>query len=282
MSFNSLVRICLFGAALVGSCAASAELPQPVLKPDPNNLTVGLGVAMAPTYEGSDDYALTQAVLVRGQVAGFSFFSRGTALYLDLAREQPNAPIDLLIGPMANLRFDRSMAIKDRPVRRLGKLDTAIEAGAFVGIGRSGLLNPYDYAMVRFDLVKDVSGTHRGFIMTPNLEYGTPLSRKTYIGANLSADYVDGDFARTYYTVDAPGRVRSGLRRFDARSGFKNARLTLLGTQRVTGDLTSKGLGVFLVGSYSRMLGSFADSPLVRDAGSRNQYFAAAGLTYSF
>ena len=41
-------------------------------------------------------------------------------------------------------------------------------------------------------------------------------------------------------------------------------------------------LGLFGIASYKRMLGKFADSPLVRDAGSADQAFAVAGVLYSF
>ena len=274
---------CLAGAGLLlAASAASAQTTEPGAPPPGDSITIGIGGAIAPTYEGSNDYSLVPAALVRGQLAGFNFFSRATALYVDLAREPAGAKTDLLIGPMGNLRFDRSNAIEDVAVRRLGKLDTAIELGGFVGLGRSGLLNPYDYGSVRLDVVTDVTGTHDGTIVTPNIEYGTPLNRKTYAGLNLSADHASGSFADTYYSVDAAGSARSGLRQYDAGSGFKNARITLLGVRMLTGDLTTTGLGFFVVGSYSRMFGDFKNSPLVRDVGSKNQYFAAAGLSYSF
>ena len=259
--------------------AQTADQPAP---PTGDAITIGLGAAYAPSYEGSNDYVVTPAAIVRGQVSGFNFFSRATALYVDLAREAPGSKSDFLIGPMANLRFDRSSRIKDDAVEALGELDMAVELGAFVGLGQSGLLNPYDYGQARVDFVHDVTDTHDGYVLTPTLEYGTPLSRTTYVGLGLSADYASGRFADTYYSVDAAGSARSGLRAFDAGSGFKNARVTLLATHMLTGDLTTHGLGVFAVGSYSRMFGDFKDSPLVRDVGNPNQFFAAAGLSYSF
>ena len=64
-------------------------------------------------------------------------------------------------------------------------------------------------------------------------------------------------------------------------SGFKSAGLTGLVVQDLGGD-GRKGLGLFALAGYKRMLGQYADSPIVRDAGSANQGFAVAGLTYSF
>ena len=51
--------------------------------------------------------------------------------------------------------------------------------------------------------------------------------------------------------------------------------------QDLSGD-GRKGLGLFALAGYKRLLGQYADSPIVRDAGSANQGFAVAGLTYSF
>lgn len=280
MRFAGLKTAALLAPLLTAAPAlAQTEAPTP---PTGDLFSLGLGAAYAPSYEGSDDYVVTPAVILRGRVSGFNFFSRATALYLDLAREDPAAKTDLLIGPMGNLRFDRSSRIEDEAVKRLGELDLAVELGAFVGVGQTGLLNPYDYGQARLDFVHDVTGTHRGYVLTPTLEYGTPLSRLTYVGAGLSADYASGEFADTYYSVDRAGTARSGLRSFDADSGFKNARFTLLATHMLTGDLTTSGLGVFAVGSYSRLFGDFKNSPLVRDVGDADQYFAAVGLNYTF
>ena len=275
-------------AALALAAPAFAQDAAEPTAPVGDQLTIGIGVAAAPTYEGSDDYSYAPAALVRGQVSGFNFFSRATSGYFDLAREAPGAKTDFLIGPMVNFRFDRSRAIEDSVVRRLGKLDTAIELGGFIGIGRTGLLNPYDYAQARIDFVHDVTDTHDGYVVTPTLEYGTPLSRTTYVGAALSADYASGKFADTYYSVDAVGSLASGLPVYDADSGFKNVRFTLLGNQMVTGDLVEGGLSLFAVGSYSRMFGDFKRSPLVdgfgafEGRGSADQYFLALGLAYTF
>jgi MipA family protein len=247
-----------------------------------DHVSIGVGAAYAPSYEGSDDYNCNPAAIIRGRVGGFNFFSRATALYFDVARGDPAARTDFLIGPMVNLRFDRSNRIKDDAVERLGELDMAIEAGAFVGMSRTGVLHEYDTIQARLDFVHDVSGTHDGYVVTPNLEYGTPLSVNAYVGASVSADFASGDFADTYYSVDPAGTARSGLRTYDADGGLKNARFTLLGLHSLTGNLTTSGLSLFAVGSYSRMIGGFRDSPLVADVGSRHQYFAAGGLSYTF
>ncbi len=246
-----------------------------------DTLTIGLGASYLPSYEGSDDYVLSGAGLVRGRVSGFNFYSRATSLLIDVVREPAGAPINVEFGPMVNLRLDRTSRIRDSRVRALGEIDTAFEAGAFLGVTRNGVLHGYDFLTARVDVVHDVTDTHGSLIVTPNIEYATPLSRQTLIGLSLSADHVGGGYARTYYGVSAGGALASGLAPYDLDGGFKNVRLTLLGTQSLSGDLR-RGLGLFAIGSYSRLLGDFKRSPIVRDAGDADQFLAAIGLAYTF
>ena len=53
------------------------------------------------------------------------------------------------------------------------------------------------------------------------------------------------------------------------------------GIESLSGDLR-KGWAVFALGGYGRLLGRYADSPLVKDTGSRNQWLGGLGVAYSF
>jgi outer membrane scaffolding protein for murein synthesis (MipA/OmpV family) len=260
---------------------ASAAAAQDVVDDGGDNFTIGLGGAYAPSYDGSDDYVLTGAGLLRGRVSGFNFYSRATALYFDVIREAPSAPVNFELGPMANVRFDRSNRIKDDQVEALGELDTAIELGGFAGLTKNGLFHEYDLLTVRLDVYHDVTDTHDSTVWAPNLEYGTPLSTTVFVGLGLSAEHVGGGFADTYYTVTPAGAVASGLPAYDLDGGWKNWRGTLLGTWSLSGDLR-RGFALFAVGSYARLLGDFKDSPIVSEAGDADQFFGALGVSYTF
>lgn len=273
---------------LLGALAATASAPalaqtEPVpVASEPNSLTIGLGVAAAPSYEGSDDYMAVPAGLAFGKIGGFSYYTRATTLYVDLLREPYGERVDLALGPVANLRIDRAGRIGDAQVEALGELDWAVELGGFAGIAINGVLHQYDTVTARVSYIHDITDTHDSFIVTPGIEYGTPLSRKLYAGVQVSADYVGGDFATTYYAVSPAGSAASGLSPFSIDSGWKNIRASLLGTWKLTGDLTTGGWGLFGIASYSAMLGDFADSPLVSEAGDSDQFFIGGGLTYTF
>lgn len=246
-----------------------------------DNFTIGLGAGYAPSYEGSDSYVISPAGLVRGRVSGFSFYSRATALYVDLVREAPGADINVEIGPMANVRIDRSSRIRDDRVEALGEIGTAIELGGFAGVTRNKVFHDYDFATARIDVIHDVADAHDSLVIAPNLEYATPLSTRFLLGASLSAEHVPGKFADTYYSITPAGALASGLAAYDAASGWKNVRGTLLATYSLSGDLR-QGAAIFAVGSYSRLIGDFKRSPIVRDAGDANQWFGALGVSYTF
>ncbi|HEX8124941.1 MAG TPA: MipA/OmpV family protein [Allosphingosinicella sp.] len=282
-----IAKTCLRAAALalplMAAAPASAQEGEEQGRPDDrNSLTIGLGGAYLPSYEGSDDYILTPAGLAFGKVAGFGFATRGTALYLDLIPDKADSPFSFDFGPLANVRLDRTSRIKDPRVRALGELDTAIELGAWAGLRKNGVLHEYDSLGARVAWQKDVGDTHDGTIVTPAIEYSSPLSTRTLASFSLQAEHVSDRYARTYYSVSPAGSAASGLAPYNADGGWKSWRATLLFGQSLTGDLRHPKLSLFGGVGYSRLLGDVARSPIVRVAGDRDQYFATAGLAYTF
>lgn len=249
---------------------------------DPNSLTIGLGGAYVPSYEGSDDYGFTPIGVAFGKVAGFSFTTRGSGIALDLVRDPSDADVEFAFGPVAHLRFDRTGGIKDARVKALGEIDRAFELGAHVGVKKNGLLHQYDSLGVRVTWQTDVSNTHDSSIVTPAIDYETPLSEKTYASLGFEAERVGDGYARTYFGVSPSGAAASGLPAYTADGGWKNWRVTLILAQMLTGDLRDPGLAIFGGVAYSRLLGDFKRSPIVSIAGDSDQYFATVGLSYTF
>ena len=269
--------------ALLAATPAFAQSTDAAL-PDPNDqsdtFTIGAGAAYLPDYEGSDDYRIIPAAAIRGRLSGISFFTRATYLYVDVIPRGDGA-LEFDLGPIAGVRLNRTGKIKDDFVDLLPERKTAFEIGGFAGVTYHGLTNPYDALSFRLDVVKDMGDAHESTIFTPTIDFGTPLSRRTYVGASLSAEWVGGGYADYYYSITPADALASGLAPYDADGGFKSWRLGLLVNQSITGDLTN-GLSVFGTGSYSRLSGDFKDSPIVDDRGSASQWLAAVGLAYTF
>jgi outer membrane scaffolding protein for murein synthesis (MipA/OmpV family) len=278
--FQKAGRLIAAGAMLLSAPALAQDNPMP--EDDGNSLTIGAGVGYVPTYEGSDDYRIIPAAIVRGEVGRHGFFTRGLQAYFDLIPEAPGEKLDLSFGPVAAVRLNRTSSIKDARVRALGELDTAIEIGGFAGIAKTGVItSDYDTLSFRVAYLKDVADAHDSHIISPSLEYGTPLSRFSYVGLGVSAEWVGDGYASYYFDVTPAGSLASGLAPFQADGGFKSWSANIFGAQALSGDLI-RGLSLFAVGSYTRLQGDFRRSPIVADAGSPNQWFGAIGLAYSF
>lgn len=272
---------------LAALCVASPALAQdndPLPSPEEVNsgdgLTIALGAAMTPDYEGSNDYRLIPGGAIRGKAGGISFQTRGTYLYVDLLPGGPGN-VDFDFGPIAGVRLNRTGKIKDDFVDLLPERKTAIEVGGFAGIGVKGVTNPYDRLGVRLDVLKDVGDAHQSTTFSPSLEFSTPLSRTLFVGASLSADFAGDRYADYYFSITPLDALASGLPAFDADGGMKNWKAGLLVNQSLSGDLR-RGLSLVGTGSYSRLVGDFKHSPIVSQRGSASQWFGALGLAYSW
>lgn len=272
-------------AAMAQSTGVPAE-PNP--SPDPNltgdTLTVGVAAVNMPDYDGSNDYRWLPAPAAIGSFKGVAFQLLGNRLSVDLIPPVDGSTVDVQLGPIAVLNFNRSSTknIDDPRVRALGKIDRSVELGGYVGVGKTGIItSPYDKLSASLSYRHDVSGVHNSGILTPSVNYLTPLSRKSAVTLFAAAEHAGRGFARTYYDVGPAGSLASGLPVYHARGGWKEVSLGLAGTYALTGDLLH-GFKVVAGGTYRRLLNDFADSPIVSIAGSRNQWLGAVGLAYTF
>lgn len=249
-----------------------------------DRVTVAVGVANVPSYEGSDTNRWIPAAAIQGNVAGISFITRGLVGYIDVIPQEPGPTWDFQLGPVLALNLDRTSRkrIDDTRVEALGDRKTAFELGGFVGIGKTGVItSDYDKASVYVAYRHDVRNAHDSYVITPTFDYGTPLSRKAFVGITAEANYIGRGYAQTYYSVNPAGAVASGLPVFTADKGWKDWSLSAFATYALTGDLLH-GLGVGAGVRYSRLLNDAKDSPVTRIAGDRDQWYGAVGLTYTF
>ena len=275
----------LTGAALLLLPAIASAQPAGSGRPpeDRNSLVLGLGGGIAPEYEGADDYGFQPGGVIQGKVDGFDFQVRGPNIYVDLLRDAPESRWNLIAGPVAQVRFERNSRndIDDPRVAALGTRDTAVELGGYVGIGRKGFLIPP--ASLTFDLafVRDVAGAHDSFILTPGVALSSPLSQRSFARLGVTADYVGKGYGRTYFDVAALPSP-DALPAYATRgSGLKSIGTTFLLTHDLGGD-NRKGWALFGLAGYKRLLGQYARSPIVRDAGSADQFLGIAGIAYAF
>ena len=260
----------------------AGDLPAPSEINSRDTLTIAAGAGIVPDYEGSDDYRIIPVGAVRGRYKGIGFSTRGTYLYVDVV-PRGSGHVDFEFGPAAGLRFNSRKHIDDPVVKLLPNRKTAFEIGAFAGVGYNGLTNPYDRLAFRVDVLHDVGSAHKSTVVSPNIEFSTPVSRTTYIGANVGLEFVSNKFADYYFSISPADRLATGnqLPVFNADGGLKNWKAGLLVNQSLSGNLLH-GLSIFGLGQYSRLVGDFKRSPIVSQRGSANQWIGAVGLGYTW
>ncbi|OYY79622.1 MAG: hypothetical protein B7Y43_00675 [Sphingomonas sp. 28-62-20] len=264
-----------------GSTQSAPKLQVDTADLNRDTLTVGGGIGYVPSYEGSDDYVIVPAAAIRGRVNGFNFSTRGLEASVDLIRGA--SKWDFQAGPAVSLTVNRTGRIVDPRVRALGKRKVAFQVGGFVGISKTGIItSPYDSLGVRVEYARDVTNVHESYLISPSITYATPLSRRAYVAISGTASIVGDGYARTYFAVDPAGSAASGLPVFaNPKGGVKSYGGVVLVNYALTGDLLH-GLGLFATGSYNKLQGDFARSPLTSVAGSSNQWYGAVGLGYTF
>ncbi|WP_230206871.1 MipA/OmpV family protein [Novosphingobium sp. Gsoil 351] len=249
---------------------------------DGDYLTVGVGGFYGPSYEGSDDYVLFPAPVIQGRLLGVAITPRPGGIALDFIPDAKDAKVGFSLGPVANIRRDRVSKIKDPVVKRLGKLETAVEVGGNAGVTVYDVVTGYDSLTVSADARWDVAGAHKGMLWGPSISYFTPVSKGVAVNLAISAEHMDRDYADYYFTVSPTGAVASALPTFQAKGGWKNVGVNALVGVDFDGDLTNGGLAGFVTGGYTKLLGDAKRTPLTSIRGDADQWLVGAGLAFTF
>src|SRR5690606_21325562 len=179
-------------------------------------------------------------------------------------------------GPI--LRYQRSRKDVDDPrVDAMRQVSGALELGGYVGVLFRDPDAPMRRLGLRVEFLQDVSGSHEGSHANLVLEGGYPVGDHWSLDGEIFAGYGSADFMDTYFSVDPDNAARSGLRTFDADAGFKDAGIRFMLSRQLTDQWN---IGV--IGVYKRMLDDAGDSPVVRDAGSRDQFVTGVVLTWRY
>jgi outer membrane protein len=241
-------------------------------QPPADGLEVTLGLGAAPDYLGSDDY-------VAAPLPGFQY-RRG-----DVAVRSNNLGVEAKwslgpasIGAIARLDPGRNdlFDVKDRAVKRLGRVKAAAEVGALAEAAFP-LGEPGGAMLVsRISLVRRVSDSD-GWLVEASAGPLVQLSPELSVAAFVSASVQSDGYADTFFSVDGAGAARSGLRRFKAGGGCRDVGVLLLATGTV-----SERVAVSVIASYTRLQGDARRSPIVSERGAAGQRFAGVSLTYRF
>jgi len=233
---------------------------------------VALGVGMAPDYLGSDDYTAVVGPSGRIGVGGMRYVELvATQLSVNLIDHR-----FMRAGPMVNYRFGRD-GVSDDAVDLMAKIDDTFEAGAFFGVESVNAVNPRIRLRAGVEFLIDAGGEHDSFTTTISARYWHPLSLAFDFGIGAGVTYGGGGFMERYFGVSATDSARSGLPMFDASSGVRDLQISPVLVLHLS-EKWHLGAGI----QYRRLLDSAADSPIVEQRGSRDQFIGGVAVAYSW
>ena len=238
-----------------------------------DTLKLGIGAGVAPDHEGSDEYRVVPFPSFSWETDLFTLRTRGPGLEADFV---PSKAFGL--GPILRDDFGRD-DVDDAVVSLLPDVEGSLEAGGFAEIAFpvGQFVNGPVLATARVEATQGLGDDGHGGLEAKGsvglLVPGEPLT----VGANLSVTWADEDYMRSFFGVTAAGAAASGLPVYTPDAGIKDVGASLFASY----DLT-EAWAVTAVASYTRLLGDAADSPIVTQRGSENQFFGGLGFTYTF
>jgi outer membrane protein len=259
---------------LVLPAAARAQTAAEEAAPPPEDGWSGfvaVGPAVMPRFEGADEYRLVPFVIGTVRNGGVSVDFQGSRIRADLVPDER-----LALGPLVNVRLGRDQDAGGR-VGALDQIDAAVELGGFVGLRLGG--NRLGQGQIQLDLtaMADVSGTHGGALVTGSASYVALRSQRFSLAFDAQTTWGDAAYTRTYFGITPGESTRSGLGAYRPGASLRDA-----GAGATFGYQFDRRWGVIGRIGWTYLLGDAADSPIVRDEGSRHQGVAGLALSYRF
>ncbi len=231
-----------------------------------------VGAVSIPEFEGAEDQS-TKPLIAASMRWGNRY----------VAWDGTNGRFNILnhsafeFGPVVNLTFGRDDEIEPLRVRKLGEIDDAFEAGVFAAYNLADVFNDGDVLRFSLQALKDVSDTHDGTIGEFATSYRMRVNERLAITAATSIGFANDDYADTYFSVSAAGARASGLPAAKVDGGTKDSALSL----SVNYDVSERW-SIFGFVKAARLIGDYADSPIVEFEGDKNQVSAGFGLGWRF
>jgi outer membrane protein len=273
---SELMNASLRAAALLAVAAMAARQGQaedlviPLELPQPN--FIGLAVGAYPDYFGSSDYNVGAAPLGRLSLSGARF----VRLMANEIRVNVLDHPDWQLGPVGLWRFGRE-DVDNAVVDRVHQIDDSISLGLFGGYVWRDPEEIRRMAGVSAWALGDVSGVYNGWTAGLNAYAMQPVAKMVTVGGGAAFTYGSGSYMDEYFGVTPADSLASGLPVYAPGSGVRDVR----GWAAAVLHLSPQwhlGAGAM----YSRLVGDAADSPLVSQEGSKNQWIYGVGALYAW
>ncbi|MGP9818550.1 MipA/OmpV family protein [Salinarimonas sp. NSM] len=260
----ALLAATALSAAVVGLAATPASALE-FLRGD-WTVTIGARGAAVPVFEGSDEMRFRPLPIFSVRRAGTRSTWKAPDDGLRLGLLQHDR---LRIGVSGGFRGARDED-QSNDLRGLGDVEWAGEIGVFAEIWASDVLR------LSVDVRRGFNG-HDGVLADLGVDWVARPEPAWTLSVGPRVRLASDDYMDTYFGVTPVQSARSGLPVYDPDAGLRS--IGLLGSAQValTQSWTAMGYA-----RYDRLMGDVADAPLVRFRGSRDQFGAGIGLSYSF
>ncbi len=274
--WSTSTRVSLHVAAVLAVAAVAArqghadDFVIPLEIPQVN--FVGLGVGAYPDYFGSEDSRVGVAPIGRLSLGGARFVRLMVNDIRVNVLDHPNWQL----GPVGLWRFGREDV--DNPVvDRMHSIDDSLSVGLF---GAYLWRDPREFrrtASVGTWALGDASGVYNGWTAGLNAHATQPVAKMVTLAGGAAVTYGSSQYMDEYFGVTPQDSLASGLPVYVPGSGVRDGRGWALALLHLSPQW-HLGAGVM----YSRLLGDAADSPIVSDEGSKDQWVYGAGALYAW
>jgi len=243
---------------------AAPGLAQEQAAKEPWRTRIGLGAQLVPSFPGADSVSVRPLVSVsraRGD-SMFEFEAPDESFGFPVVRQGKFA-----FGPA--IGFDGSRTAKDVGAN-LPKVGFTVEAGAFAQYSIS------DSVRVRAELRKGVGG-QKGLVSSIGADFVAREGDEWLFSVGPRVTIADRKYQRAYFAVAPEDSAGSGLAAYSAGGGIQS-----VGAAAGYIRQLSRRWGLYSYAKYDRLIGDAADSPIVMNFGSRDQFSGGLAATYTF
>ena len=229
---------------------------------------LGGGLAVVPRYPGSDRhetrfFPVISFTFGRLFVGGDPGGGEGGGVGVRLLGDK-----NWTLGFALAADFDKAREESDDPrLQGLGDIDGTVRATLFA-------VYQYRWLALRAGVSPDIGGENQGTLARLDLFGRYAATKQLIFNAGPGLTWASGQYARTFFAIDAEQSARSGLPQYEAGRGVNNVRVSIGATYLVTKSLTAGARA-----ARAKLVGDAADSPVTAD---RWQDAFAVFLNYRF